>query len=50
MSNKRIHLEAPPQMWADLEAEKKKTGTPVSEIIRRAVANHLAKTKTQKQK
>lgn len=37
-----------PAMWAELEKIREKTGAPVSEIVRRAVAEYLASREKRK--
>jgi predicted DNA-binding protein len=43
MVMKRTNFYFPPQMLARLKAASKKTGLPVSELLRRAVENYLKK-------
>ena len=51
---KRINLQIPDVLWSGLDACKEQTGTPISEIVRRAIKKHLAErnrraTKTQQE-
>ncbi len=41
----QINIYVPPEMLADLRAEKEKTGAGVSEIVRRAIAVYISEAK-----
>jgi metal-responsive CopG/Arc/MetJ family transcriptional regulator len=45
---KSIHLEVEPQQLALLDEEKRKTGAPRNELIRRAITSYLRKQDTKK--
>jgi len=45
MKTRRVHFVTDAKQWEALEKLSKKTGAPVSELLRRAVENYLKEQK-----